>query len=318
MKKIAFFFAVLLSFFSLSAKDAELEALLKQAATEICGDIEGNVESLAVIDFDSQWWAVCDYIVDELSYHFSRKFGSGNVIAHDEFTRNLIAEENAYQDSGMVSDETIAAIGDELGVDCIVAGSVKEVSSGYQLIPNATQVETKKILSSWKGKIRKRDKEMKFQIEKSKNPRPVSVSANAPSFKSKKNETGFALTAEMLNDEGESVSVLQPGDKIRFKVSSEKSVYLAILCTDAHKDETWLPLQSNYLRAGESRIFPDIPGAVLRVEDGIFGNESVKVFAATVESDLPNQTKMMGTRAFKLGNENAQTAEAVIEYRVVK
>ena len=318
MKKIAFFFAVLLSFFSLSAKDAELEALLKQAATEICGDIEGNVESLAVIDIDSQWWAVGDYIVDELSYHFSRKFGSGNVIAHDEFTRNLIAEENAYQDSGMVSDETIAAIGDELGVDCIVAGSVKEVSSGYQLILNATQVETKKILSSWKGKIRKRDKEMKFQIEKSKNPRPVSVSANAPSFKSKKNETGFALTAEMLNDEGESVSVLQPGDKIRFKVSSEKSVYLAILCTDAHKDETWLPLQSNYLRAGESRIFPDIPGAVLRVEDGIFGNEIVKVFAATVESDLPNQTKMMGTRAFKLGNENAQTAEAVIEYRVVK
>jgi hypothetical protein len=77
-------------------------------------------------------------------------------------------------------------------------------------------------------------------------------------------------------------------------------------------------MQSNFIRAGESRIFPDIPGAVLRVQDGIFGNESVKVYAATVESDLPNQKKMMGTRAFVFANENAETAEAVVNYRVVK
>ncbi|MBR1720999.1 MAG: hypothetical protein IJ727_00715, partial [Treponema sp.] len=107
-------------------------------------------------------------------------------------------------------------------------------------------------------------------------------------------------------------------DVIRFKVSTDKNAYLAILCTDAHKEETWLPLQNNYIRAGESRIFPDIPGAVLRVEDGIFGNESVKVYAATVESDLPSQGKQMGTRAFKLTNENAETAEAVVEYKVAK
>lgn len=118
--------------------------------------------------------------------------------------------------------------------------------------------------------------------------------------------------------DGKEVSVLHPKDVIRFKVSVDKSSYLAILCIDAHKEETWLPLQNNFIRAGESRIFPDIPGAVLRVEDGIFGNESVKVYAATVEADLPNQKKMMGTRGFVLANENAETAEAVVNYRVVK
>lgn len=303
--------------FSLFAKDITFEEQLNKAATEVCADIEGQVKSIAILDVHTEFWAVSDYIVDELAHIFTRRFGAGNVIAHDEFTRSLISEELDYQQSGAVSDETIQEIGRELGVDCVIIGDFTETAKYWNLFVKATQVETKKVLSSWKGKISKKDEDLKFQIEKSqKSPKPKIATKSSAKKETANNPLG--VTVAMINESGEEVSVLHPKDVIRFKVSVDKSSYLAILCTDAHKEETWLPMQSNFIRAGESRIFPDIPGAVLRVQDGIFGNESVKVYAATVESDLPNQKKMMGTRAFVFANENAETAEAVVNYRVVK
>lgn len=312
---------IVLSFvelFSLFAKDIPFEDQLNKAATEVCADIEGQVKSIAILDVQTEYWALSDYIVDELAHYFTRRFGAGNVIAHDEFTRSLISQELDYQQSGAVSDETIQEIGRELGVDCVIIGEITESSKYWNLFVKATHVETKKVLSSWKGKISKKDDEIKFQIEKSKKSSRPNLDKKKSSAKSDSAKNSLGLFIRMINENGDEVNILHPKDKIRFKVSADKNVYLAILCIDARKEESWLPLQSNYLRAGESRIFPDIPGAVLRVEDGIFGNESVKVYAATVESDLPNQTKMMGTRAFKLAAEGAETAEAVVNYRVEK
>lgn len=57
---------------------------------------------------------------------------------------------------------------------------------------------------------------------------------------------------------------------------------------------------------------------MLRVENGVFGKESVTVYAAAEESDLPNQTKMMGTRGFSFEREKGEVTETVIEYQVKK
>lgn len=319
MKKISLFIAGLLCSFQFFAKDLKFEDLLKEAATEVTQEIESSVKSLAILDVQTEYWALSDYVVDELAHYFTRRFGAGNVIAHDEFTRSLIENELDYQHSGAVSDETIQEIGRELGVDCVIIGEFSEISSGYQLFVKATLVESKKLLSSWKGKLKRTDKEVKFQIEKSKkSPRPkIQVSGNSGSSKSS-NSNGLTVTACMINDNGEAVSVLHPKDVIRFKVSTDKNAYLAILCIDAKGEEDWLPMQTNYIRAGESRIFPDIPGAVLRVQDGVFGNEQVKIYAATVESELPKQGKQMGTRGFVLATEGAESAETVINYKVSK
>lgn len=299
------------------AKDVEFEELLKTAATEVCADIEGSAKSLAILDVQTEYWAVSDYIVDELAHYFTRRFGAGNVIAHDDFTRSLIEKELGYQNSGAVSDETIQEIGRELGVDCVIIGDFTESSNCWNLFVKATQVESKKLLTSWKGKVKKTDKEVKFQIEKSmKSGRPVAKSGGSSKPAASKNSMG--VTAEMINDRGERVSVLHPNDKIRFRVTTDANAYLAILCVDARKEETWLPMQSNYIRAGESRIFPDIPGAVLRVEEGVFGNESVRIFASAIEGDLPKQGKMVGTRGLKIASENSAVAETVIEYKVAK
>lgn len=311
---LAFFAFCAAPFF---AKDLEFEELLKTAATEVCEDIEGSAKSLAILDVQTEYWAVSDYIVDEFAHYFTRRFGAGNVIAHDDFTRSLIEKELDYQNSGAVSDETIQEIGRELGVDCVIIGSFTESSNCWNLFVKATQVETKKLLTSWKGKVKKTDKEVKFQIEKSlKSGRPVAKSGGSSQSAASKNS--LSVTAEMIDEKGERVSVFHPNARICFRVTTNANAYLAILCIDARKEETWLPLQSNYIRAGESRIFPDLPGAVLRVEEGVFGNESVKIYASAIESELSKQGKMVSTRGLKLASENSAISEAVIEYKVSK
>lgn len=332
MKKFFIFVAVVSMFFTSSfvfAKDAKFDDMLRSCADEICEGIEGKVKNIAVIDVETQYWALSDYIVDELNHWFIKKLDDVNVVTRDEFVAALTKNEIKYSQTGEVTDETMQEFA-RLGFDCIVKGTFSDVSGGYQLIVTALNTESLKQFASWKEKIKAKDPDVKYLIEKSKkNERPVvkinkktvvqddaSGSAGNGSNTGSGSKNSLGVSASMINENGQAVSVLHPGDKIRFKVSADKNVYLAILCIDAHKEETWLPLQSNYLRAGESRIFPDIPGAVLRVEDGIFGNESVKVYAATLESDLPGQGKMMGTRALVLANENSQTAETVIEYRV--
>ncbi|EID84234.1 hypothetical protein MSI_23000 [Treponema sp. JC4] len=300
------------------AKDSEFEDLLNKAATEVTADIENSVTSIAILDVQTEYWAVSDYIVDELAHYFTRRFGVGNVIAHDEFTRSLIEKELDYQQSGSVSDETIQEIGRELGVDCVIIGEFTEISSGYQLFVKANHVETKKILCSWKAKIKKTDKEVKFQIEKSKKgSRPVAQVSSKQKNQSQKSTTG--LMASMINENGDDVSVLYPADIIRFRVSSEKNAYLAILCIDAKGDEEWLPIQNNYIRAGESRIFPDIPGAVLRVDEGMFGDEQVVVYAANTEEELPNRKSIMainGSRGLSLVSGSTSAVKETINYTI--
>lgn len=321
MKNSTRFIAVITAFLLFQfgfAKDLTLEETVFDAATKISESIDGKVQTIAVLDIRSEYWALSDYIVGELNHELTNLLVETNVAERDEYSLSLIQQESDYQLSGAVSDETIQEIGQALGADCIVLGNMESVSGGWQLMLRVSTVETKKVLVSWRGKVSNKEKEVKFQIEKSKKPRPVYNSSKTSKKQRSDSKTSIGVQACMINEDGEEVSTLHPNDVIRFKVSADKNVYLAILCIDAHKEEAWLPLQSNYLRAGESRIFPDIPGAVLRVQDGVFGNETVKVFAATVESDLPNQGKVMGTRGFVMANENSQTDEAVIEYRVVK
>lgn len=297
---------------SQSSNVLSLEELCNRAATEVSEEIDGKVTSVGILDVNTEYWAVSDYIVDELAHYFTRRLGNGNVVAHDDFTRSLIMNELEYQKTGLISDETIQQIGRQLGVDAIIAAELRETSSGWNFFVKTTQTETMKVLSSWKGTISKSDKEMQFQIEKSKkSSRPV-IETKRSSVMNNSDK----LSAVMINDKGASVTTLHPGEAIRFKVTSPKNAYLAILCVDAKGEESWLPLSDNYIRAGESRIFPDIPGAVLRVQSGTYGAEKVKVYYSATSSGLPTQGKTMGTRGFSLETSGADAEEFVIDYRV--
>ena len=331
MKKILLMVAAFFVLVSMvAAKELTVEQSLRNAAQEIAEKIDGKVKTIIVISIHSKdtkdnLWALNDYLVSRLTHEFTNILEETSVAERDEYTLALIQQELNFQRSGEVSDETIYEISQALGADCQISGEIQSTSRGWDLLLKATTVESKKQLASVMCEVSKKDKEIKYQVKKSKeNPEPVykmpskRVIQSENAMTQSAADTAQGLMAEMIDTNGNAVSVLHPNDIIRFRVSSAKNAYLAILCIDAKKEETWLPIQNNYIKAGESRIFPDIQGAVLRVENGVFGKESVTVYAAAAESDLPNQTKMMGTRGFSFEREKGEVTETVIEYQVKK
>lgn len=100
----------------------------------------------------------------------------------------------------------------------------------------------------------------------------------------------YLITAAMLDSEGNLVNMLYPNDIVKFMISGEKDSYIAILCIDANGDKNWLPVENNFIRAGEVRTFPDLKGTVFKVVDGVYGAEQILIYASTSEKGLPEQT----------------------------
>lgn len=100
----------------------------------------------------------------------------------------------------------------------------------------------------------------------------------------------YLITAAMLDSEDNLVNMLYPNDIVKFMISVEKDSYIAILCIDANGDKNWLPVENNFIRAGEVRTFPDLKDTVFKVVDGVYGAEQILIYASTSEKGLPEQT----------------------------
>ncbi len=112
-------------------------------------------------------------------------------------------------------------------------------------------------------------------------------SAKAADGASKK--SSFLITAAMLDEDDNLVDILHPNDIVRFMISTQKDAYIALLCIDANGDKNWLPVQNNFIRAGEVKVLPDIAGHVYKVVDGVYGAEQILVYASTSPAGLPEQ-----------------------------
>lgn len=100
----------------------------------------------------------------------------------------------------------------------------------------------------------------------------------------------YLITAAMLDSGDNLVNMLYPNDIVKFVISVEKDSYIAILCIDANGDKNWLPVENNFIRAGEVRTFPDLKDTVFKVVDGVYGAEQILIYASTSEKGLPEQT----------------------------
>lgn len=147
---------------------------------------------------------------------------------------------------------------------------------------------------------------------------------------SKNNEkSSIQISASMLDYSDNLVNVLYPNDIIKFKIITSHDCYISILLIAADGEKSWLPIDNNYMRGGEARYFPDIPGAVLRVVDGFFGAEQVVIYAASNRSELPQQEEdskynsndlKVITRKFELQKSNQNVTPGVfkITYTVMR
>lgn len=153
--------------FSAFSKDAGLQDLLKNASAELCVALDGSAKVIAVVEVNSGYWAVSEYIEERLNHEIAGLLKQSALAVRDAHSLELIKSEISYQNSGEVSDKSILSVGQALGADCLVFGTVKESSGGFQITVRAVSVESKRVMFSWSGGVKNNDKDMKFQITKS-------------------------------------------------------------------------------------------------------------------------------------------------------
>jgi hypothetical protein len=101
-----------------------------------------NGARIAVLNVQSAWKPLSDYVIDELTRHMvnGKKF---TIVERRDLSR--LQEELDFQLSGMVSDETIQGIGKLWGAQIIISGSFETLGDRYRLSFKALEVETGRI-----------------------------------------------------------------------------------------------------------------------------------------------------------------------------
>ncbi len=156
----AFFFTALPIF----AKTDTLENAINSAANEISRKIENKTNAIAVLDIQSDYTKLSEFIVEQLVYELTNILEPKQITVTERNERSLalIQKETDYQYSGAVSDDTIQDIGQDLGADSIVLGKIGRFGNEWILNLNVVTVKNKTQLATSRQKISKNDEKIKY------------------------------------------------------------------------------------------------------------------------------------------------------------
>lgn len=166
MKKFTICMVSVLIAIPLFAKTYSLQEAISEVSKSFTKKLDGNVNTIAVMDIKTEYSELNDYICSEMTHEFVISFEKTAVTERNTYALEIIRKELNYQNSGEVRDSSIQSAGNSLGADCVVMGELMPVSKGWQLTVKAIQVESKRVLISWIGSIDKNDKNIQFQIKK--------------------------------------------------------------------------------------------------------------------------------------------------------
>jgi TolB-like protein len=124
---------------SLTAQTAmSLNESIEKAQQDIDQKLTAGTK-IVVFNFTSPSARFSDYVLEELT---ARLVNSGKLMVVDRQNLDLIQKEMDFQYSGEVSDDSMQSIGQKLGAQSIVSGSLTEVSGEYRLRFRTISVET--------------------------------------------------------------------------------------------------------------------------------------------------------------------------------
>jgi TolB-like protein len=143
-------FFMLLAALTAHAQTVSLDDAIKGAADELSQNI-GKGSMVAVLSMRSDSSRMASYIIDEivLSIVNKRLF---TVV--DRLQLDIIRQEEKFQLSGEVSDESARAIGKKLGAQVIITGSFDPVTNYHRFRLQMIEVETAAILGSYSANVR--------------------------------------------------------------------------------------------------------------------------------------------------------------------
>ncbi|MDR1618896.1 MAG: hypothetical protein LBS06_07615 [Treponema sp.] len=149
--------AVLASCASTENGEEALGISLDRAIREAAVNIEARLEpgmKIALLNFNSPGEGFSEYVLGEISGYL---VNSGKLVVVDRRELDLIRQEEQFQLSGEVSDESAQSIGHKLGAQIIVSGSMTSVGGMYRFRVWTLAVESAAIITSSAADINPKD-----------------------------------------------------------------------------------------------------------------------------------------------------------------
>ncbi|GAB6393281.1 MAG: penicillin-binding protein activator LpoB [Treponematales bacterium] len=135
---------------SAAAGGVSLDAAIAQAAERMEARLPAG-SKVALISVSSPSQTFSKYVLDRLE---SVLVNNGKLVVVDRANLDKVREEQGFQMSGEVSDESAKAIGKLIGADAIVTGSLVSLGSLYQLTLKAINMESAVVAASHQADIR--------------------------------------------------------------------------------------------------------------------------------------------------------------------
>ena len=150
---------------------------LDQAIQEAAQNIENNVpegQKVALLNFSSPTEQFSEYVIDELSIQLAN---GKKVVVVDRRELDLIRQEEQFQMSGEVSDESAQSIGKKLGAQVVVSGSLNSMGGAYRFRIRALNVETAVVETGSTADLSVGETKIAFMLSGAK---PAPIAAKQP------------------------------------------------------------------------------------------------------------------------------------------
>jgi uncharacterized protein YjdB len=122
---------------------------LDMAIAETAGRMETRLKEgtkIALINFSSSSAQLSEYVLEGISLHL---VNDGKLIVVDRANLDRVRQEQGFQLSGEVSDESAKAIGQMLGADAIVTGSLTNIGREYRINMKAISVDAATVVMQY-------------------------------------------------------------------------------------------------------------------------------------------------------------------------
>jgi len=100
-------------------------------------------------------------VIDELSIHLAN---GGKLVVVDRRELDIIQQEEQFQMSGEVSDESALSIGKKLGAQLVVSGSLTSMGSAYRFRIRVLNVETAVVETGSTADLRTGETKVAFML----------------------------------------------------------------------------------------------------------------------------------------------------------
>jgi TolB-like protein len=144
-----------------------LDQTIQQAAVSIGVNLGSGIK-IAMLNFTSASIAFSEYVLDELG---GALVNTRKVSVVDRRELDLIRQEENFQLSGEVSDESMVSIGKKLGAQMIATGSLRKMGEEYRFTARVLNVETAQVEAFFSSDISVRDNRTSYLLSV-KNPPP--------------------------------------------------------------------------------------------------------------------------------------------------